>query len=317
MKAFVTGAAGFIGSNLVDRLLMDGHQVVGFDNFSSGKEIFLESAKGSAKFVIKRGDILDRSVLTEAMRGCDLVFHLAANADVRHGLEHPEKDLRQNTIGTFNVLESMRENSIRKILFASTGSVYGEANLIPTPEAAPFPIQTSLYGASKLAGEGLIAAYAAGYSFQAWIFRFVGVLGERYTHGHIFDFCQQLFADRNSLTVLGNGNQRKSYIYVQDCISAMLIASSKSVAPVSIFNLGTNAYCTVRESVSWIVDELDLNPKVKYGSQERGWIGDSPFIYLDTSKIEQLGWRPKLSIEAAVRRTVRYLSVHWPEITAT
>src|SRR5262245_20262255 len=197
LRCFVTGCAGFIGSNLVDRLLADGHQVVGFDNFSTGHLEFLSRARLSSAFSLVRGDLLDQSSLAEAMDGADLVFHLAANADVRFGTEHPRKDLEQNTIATFDVLEAMRKNEIKTIAFASTGSIYGEPAVFPTPEDSPFPVQTSLYGASKLAAEGLIAAYCEGFTFQAYIFRFVSILGERYTHGHVFDFYKQLRSDPN------------------------------------------------------------------------------------------------------------------------
>ncbi|MGN6642919.1 MAG: NAD-dependent epimerase/dehydratase family protein, partial [Verrucomicrobiota bacterium] len=221
-KVFVTGAAGFIGSNLVDRLLATGKQVVGWDNFCTGQENFLIRATQHPKFKLLRGDNLDLSALTSAMVGCDTVVHLAANADVRFGLNHPRKDLEQNTIATFNVLEAMRANGIKTIAFSSTGSVYGEADIIPTPEDAPFPIQTSLYASSKLACEGLIESYCEGFGFEGYIFRFVSILGERYTHGHVFDFYQQLVAHPDHLKVLGDGTQRKSYLYIADCVSAIL-----------------------------------------------------------------------------------------------
>src|SRR5689334_13210129 len=189
--AFVTGAAGFIGSNLVDRLLADGVTVTGWDNFSTGQERFLDGARKHPRFKLVQGDNLDSAALRAAMKGVEFVFHLAANADVRDGWKHPEKDLQQNTIATFNVLEAMRANGVKRIGFSSTGSVYGEALVTPerpTPEHDAFPIQTSLYGASKTAGEGLIAAYAEGGQLaEAYIFRFVSILGERYTHGHVFD----------------------------------------------------------------------------------------------------------------------------------
>jgi UDP-glucose 4-epimerase len=222
--AFVTGAAGFIGSNLVDRLQQAGCRVVGYDNLVTGQIDFLVEAKRQPDFTFIEGDVLDAANLAQAMAGADIVFHLAANADVRFGLEHPRKDLEQNTIATFNVLETMRANGIRDIAFSSTGSVYGEASVIPTPEDAVFPIQTSLYGASKVAAEGLIAAYCEGYGMRGFIFRFVSILGERYTHGHVFDFYRKLLADPNRLAVLGNGRQRKSYLYVQDCIDAIFMA---------------------------------------------------------------------------------------------
>src|SRR3954463_4881820 len=224
MSYFVTGAAGFIGSHLTDRLLADGHSVVGYDNLSTGRKLFLERALTNANFRLVEGDLLDTETLTRAMRDAAFVFHLAANADVRFGTEHPERDLEQNTVATFNVLEAMRANSCKRIAFSSTGSIYGEPEIFPTPEDAPFPMQTSLYGASKLAAEGMIQAYCEGFGFQGYIFRFVSILGEGYTHGHVFDFCRKLWADPTRLHVLGNGKQRKSYLYVEDCIDAMLLA---------------------------------------------------------------------------------------------
>ena len=240
MQAFVTGAAGFIGSSLADRLLEHGDRVIGYDNFSTGQRRFIEAALGSDRFTLVEGDTRDTASLTHAMRGCDFVFHLAANADVRFGTDHPRRDLEQNTIATFNVLEAMRANDIRRLAFSSTGSVYGEPDIFPTPETAPFPVQTSLYGASKLAGEGLVQAYCEGFGFQGFIFRFVSILGERYSHGHVFDFYQRLRANPQELRVLGNGRQRKSYLYIQDCLDAMFTAIEKSPDGVNLFNLGTD-----------------------------------------------------------------------------
>jgi UDP-glucose 4-epimerase len=306
-RYFVTGGAGFIGSSVCDRLLSAGHEVVAFDNFSTGFERFIEPAGRQPGFSLARGDLLDLPLLTQAMAGCEFVFHLAANADVRFGTEHPRRDLEQNTIATFNVLEAMRANGARRLAFSSTGSIYGEATVIPTPEDAPFPVQTSLYGASKLAGEGMIASYCEGFKFQAWIFRFVSVLGERYTHGHVFDFYKHLLNDPHQLTVLGDGKQRKSYMYVQDCIDAMFLAIDKAREPVNIFNLGVDGFVQVDDSVGWIVEHLGLRPKIVHTGGERGWIGDNPFIYLDTGRIRRLGWTPKLAIRDAVIRTLGWL----------
>jgi len=307
MKAFVTGAAGFIGSNLVDCLLAAGHQVTGYDNFSTGLKEFLAGALQSQAFRLVEGDLLDLDTLTRAVAGADVVFHLAANADVRFGPDHPRKDLDQNAIGTWNVLEAMRAGGVRRIVFSSTGSIYGEPEVFPTPEGAPFPVQTSLYAASKLAAEGMISAYAAAFGVQAYIFRFVSILGERYTHGHVFDFYKQLLEHPDRLYVLGNGRQRKSYLYVQDCISAILTALEKAAAPVNIFNLGTDEYCEVSQSVQWISGALGLAPMLTYTGGERGWVGDSPFIFLDCSRIRALGWRPTLSIQEGIVRTLRFL----------
>ncbi len=307
MKCFVTGGAGFIGSNLVDRLLTEGHQVVAYDNFSTGREEFLERAYPHPAFKMVPGDLLDGERLNQAVRESDFVFHLAANADVRFGTEHPRKDLEQNTIATFNLLEAMRLAGVKRIAFASTGSIYGEPEVFPTPENSPFPIQTSFYGASKLACEGLIQAYCEGFEFRSWIFRFVSILGERYTHGHVFDFYKSLRNNPSVLKVLGNGEQRKSYLYVQDCLDAVLLAITKASARVNIFNLGTDAFCKVTDSIRWISTELKVNPTLEFSGGDRGWIGDSPFIFLDTQRIRALGWAPRLSIQEGVVRTLRYL----------
>ena len=310
MNYFVTGGAGFIGSNLTDRLLQNGHAVTVFDNFSTGQERFLEKARTFPKFTFAQGDLLALDRLAAAMHGTDLVLHLAANADVRFGTDHPRKDLEQNTIATFNVLEAMRKNGIRRIAFSSTGSIYGEPKTFPTAEDAPFPIQTSLYGASKLAGEGLIEAYCEGFGFQGYIFRFVSILGERYTHGHVFDFYKSLRHNPAELRVLGNGHQRKSYLYVQDCISAILLAIEKAQDRVNIFNLGADEYCEVNDSIGWITAHLGVVPKLAYSGVERGWIGDSPFIFLDCSKIRALGWAPRISIREGIINTLEYLQAN-------
>lgn len=303
----VTGCAGFIGSNLVDRLLATGYQVTGIDNFSTGQRQFLEGALAHPNFQLVEIDLLDLDALKQSFAGGEVVFHLSANADVRFGTEHPRRDLEQNTIATYNVLEAMRANGVKKIAFASTGSVYGDMPVVPTPEDAPFPIQTSLYGASKAACEGMIAAYCEGFGFQSWIFRFVSILGERYTHGHVFDFYQKLQNDPSRLSVLGNGKQRKSYLYIQDCIDAMLLAVDKAGDKVNIFNLGVDGYCEVNDSIGWICEKLGVQPKLEYSGGNRGWIGDNPFIFLETKKIQSLGWKPKCSIRDGVIKTVEFL----------
>jgi len=310
VRFFVTGGAGFIGSNLCDRLLRDGHDVVAYDNLSTGRRRFLIDAQKSPRFSLVEADTLDPAALTTAMAGADVVFHLAANADVRFGTEHPEKDLQQNTIATFNVLEAMRSNGVRRVVFASTGSIYGEPDVHPTPENAPFPVQTSLYGASKLAGEGLIQAYCEGFGFQGYIFRFVSILGERYSHGHVFDFYRSLRSNPGQLRVLGNGRQRKSYLGVQDCIDAILTALERAGDKINVFNLGTDEYCSVDDSIGWITGHLGISPARTYTGGERGWVGDSPFIFLDTAKIRSLGWRPQSSIREGIIRTLEYLQAN-------
>jgi len=311
-KVFVTGGAGFIGSSLVDRLLAEGVTVAAWDNFSTGQENFLLEASNHPRFKLLRGDNLDTKALTEAMAGYDTVFHLAANADVRFGLIHPGKDLEQNTIATFHVLEAMRANGINRIAFASTGSVYGEAEVIPTPENHPFPVQTSLYAASKVAGEGLIQAYCEGFGIEGYIFRFVSILGERYTHGHVFDFYQQLRKDPGRLRVLGDGKQRKSYLYVQDCLDGMLHVMNGETARkakhgVEIYNLGTAEFVQVTDSIRFICEALGVRPTLEFTGGNKGWVGDNPFIFLDTGKMLSTGWKPALSIQEGISRTLRWL----------
>ena len=309
MKALVTGAAGYIGSTLTDRLLSEGHQVIGVDNLSTGRKEFLSNALTQNQFRWAERDLFQENALQGILTpDVDWVFHLAANADVKEGLKHPRKDLEQNTIVTWNILEAMRRCGVTQIAFSSTGSVYGEATMIPTPETCPFPIQTSLYGASKLAGESLISAYAEGYGFFGLIFRFVSILGERYTHGHVFDFVKRLKEDPSALTILGNGKQKKSYLYIGDCVNAVLHAiRSPRTKPVEIFNLGTDEYVEVNQSIDCICQELGLNPRREFTGGDRGWIGDNPFIWLDCAKIRSLGWHPEKSIRESIQLTVRYL----------
>jgi UDP-glucose 4-epimerase len=307
MKILVTGAAGFIGSNLVDFLLLQGHEVIGVDNLSTGLERFLEGARRNPRFRFFSFDLLDTSELT-SLPAVDYVFHLAANADVRFGLNHPRRDLEQNALVTQNVLEWMREKDCKRIAFSSTGSVYGEPEIFPTPETAPFPRQTSLYGASKMAAEGIISAYCEGFGFEAKVFRFVSILGERYTHGHVFDFVRSLLAKPKELTILGDGRQKKSYLYVGDCLTAIGAALSQPMKPgVEFLNLGTSEYVEVLDSAKEICAEMGVHPEFKFTGGQRGWVGDSPFIFLDTTKVRSSGWAPQRNIRSSVRLTTRYL----------
>jgi UDP-glucose 4-epimerase len=306
-RVLITGGAGFIGSTVADRLLDEGVEVAILDDFRTGRREFIAGAleRGAELF---EGDILDLDLLRRAVAGCDTVFHLQANADVRHGLDHPQRDLEQNTIATSNVLEAMRAAGARRICFSSTGSVYGESAVVPTPEDAPFPLQTSLYGASKVAGEGMIAAYAHGYGFTGIIFRFVSLLGERYTHGHVIDFYRALKRDPTHLRVLGDGRQEKSYLYVQDCVGAMLTAvEHHGTEPgAHVYNLGTDATVVVDDSVALITAHMGLEPAIEKTGGTRGWAGDSPLIHLDTTKIRSLGWAPTLTIPEAIARTLEW-----------
>jgi UDP-glucose 4-epimerase len=308
VKVVVTGAAGFIGSSTTDALLASGHTVVGIDNFSTGSERFLERALADPGFELVTLDLLEAgAALPELFRGAEAVVHLAANADVRFGWNTPDRDLKQNIVVTHNVLEGVRIAGVPRLLFSSTGSVYGEASVIPTPEDCPFPVQTSLYGASKLAGEGLIAAYTEGCGITTTVFRFVSIMGARYTHGHVVDFMRQLREDPDRLTILGDGKQRKSYLDVTDCVAAILDRLPR-IGGHEVYNLGVEDYCTVDQSAGWICERLGLDPDVTYTGGDRGWIGDNPFIYLATAKMRATGWEPAYTIQQAVERTVDYLA---------
>jgi UDP-glucose 4-epimerase len=311
-RACITGGAGFIGSNLAGRLADLGVEVVILDDFRSGRREFVAELLTRPCARLVEGDALDRTVLEDALDGCDWVFHLQANADVRRGLEHPRRDLEQNTIATANVLEAMRARGVRRIVFSSTGSVYGEPAVFPTPEDAPFPLQTSLYGASKLACEGLISAYATGFDLTAVICRFVSILGERYTHGHVFDFYRALKRDPTRLRVLGDGRQQKSYLHVHDCVSAMLTAAERHVeeSGAHVYNLGTEETIVVDDSLRIILDHLGLAPEIEYAGGRRGWVGDSPLIQLDVTRIRDLGWRPRVTIREAILRTLAWFDAN-------
>jgi UDP-glucose 4-epimerase len=300
----VTGGAGFIGSHVVDHLCARGAVVTVFDNFSTGHRDFIPER---ARLTIVEGDLLDQRKLDSVMRGVDFVMHLAANADVKDNLKEPRKCVDQNILATQNVLESMRGAGVRDVAFSSTGSVYGEPTILPTPEDAPFPVQTSIYATSKIAAEGLLTSYALGYGFRTWIFRFVSLLGPRYTHGHVMDFWRQLSHDPSKLRVLGNGKQKKSYLHVGDCVAAMHLAIERAREPINVFNLGHEGWIDVNESIAVITKTMGVSPTLEYAGGERGWVGDSPKILLDTKRIRALGWKPTRGIEESVAETLRFL----------
>jgi UDP-glucose 4-epimerase len=321
-RACITGGAGFIGSNLADRLRSDGVEVVIVDDFRTGRREFVQELLPHPGVTLHEGDVVDQGLLERAFDGCEWVFHLQANADVRHGLEQPRKDLEQNTITTANVLEAMRSVGVSKIAFSSTGSVYGEPDVFPTPENAPFPLQTSLYAASKLAGEGMISAYAHGFGFTGLVFRFVSILGERYTHGHVFDFYRALKRDPTRLRVLGNGRQEKSYLYVKDCVDAITTAveaHEQRPGEVGVYNLGTDETVVVDDSITAICEHMGVEPVLEYTGGSRGWAGDSPLIHLDCGRIRALGWAPGLTIRQALVRTLDWFDANpyaWADAVA-
>jgi UDP-glucose 4-epimerase len=302
----VTGGAGFIGSHVADALIERGAQVTVFDDFSSGLREFVPP-----RAHLVEGDLLDQKKVDSAMRGVDFVFHMAANADIKDNFREPRKCINQNIVATQNVLEAMRSKGAREIAFASTGSVYGEAAVRPTPEDAPFPIQTSIYASSKIAAEGLLTSYAQtdapAPGFRVWIFRFVSLLGPRYTHGHVYDFWRKLAADASKLLVLGDGQQAKSYLHVSDCVSAMLLAVEKAGLPINVFNLGHPDVLRVDKSIGIITRTMKVTPRIEHTGGVRGWPGDSPQIELDTSRIRALGWKHTRTIEDSVVETLEFL----------
>jgi UDP-glucose 4-epimerase len=308
----VTGGGGFIGSHVADRLLAGGARVTIVDNFSTGLREFVPR---HPRATLVEADLLDQPRLDETMRGVDFVFHMAANADIKDNFIEPRKCVDQNIRVTQNVLEAMRANGVREMAFASTGSVYGEPDPppsveSPTPENAPFPLQTSIYAATKIASEGLLTSYAQqppAPGFNVWIFRFVSILGPRYTHGHVYDFWHRLKRDPSRLQVRGDGQQQKSYLHVSDCVSAMFTAVEKAPGPINVFNLGHAEWLKVEESIRIIARTMKIEPRIEYSGGERGWPGDSPKILLDTKRIRALGWAPTRTIEQSVVETLEFL----------
>ncbi len=306
MKVFITGGLGFIGSNLVRRQLSLGNEVVVIDDLSTGHLGFLTREDLSGLTLLQEDiNYVDSSKLLSLMKGSHTVFHLAANADVRGGWDNTYRDIEQNVIATHKIADAARKSGIEEFVFTSTGCVYGDSTIIPTPETEPFPIQTSLYGASKVAAEGLLSSYAANGGFKVSAFRFVSVLGKNYHHGHVIDFVRKLRSDKSILQILGNGRQKKSYINVDDCVEALIGLRGES--EFDVFNIGHMDYLEVHESARLIATFMGLQPEFQFGSEERGWIGDNPFTYLDISKAKRHGWVPTVSIEDSIRGTVSWL----------
>jgi UDP-glucose 4-epimerase len=304
-KVLVTGGAGFIGSHLIDRLLWEGNDVVVLDNLNTGTRGFIKHHFNNPKFKFCHVDLLSEKI-ERYFKGIKEVWHLAASADTRSALQNTRIDIDQNILVTYKILEAMRKNSVKRIIFTSSSTVYGEAKVLPTPETYPCrPI--SLYGASKLACEGLISAYIHTFDITAIIFRLANIIGPRATHGVISDFTQRLKDNPNELEILGDGNQKKSYLHVEDCINGMLLANTK-VDDFEIFNLGSEDWITVKEIVEIVCKELHLTPKLTFGSTDRGWRGDVPLMLLDISKIKSLGLKLKYDSAEAVKLTAKSLT---------
>jgi UDP-glucose 4-epimerase len=305
MRIVVTGGAGFIGSHVVDRLMAmaANHEVIVLDNLSSGDKKFIAPHLGSPNFHFHEVDLLHDSI-TDLFAGVEEVWHLAANPEVRLGAEDTRVHLEQNILVTYNVLEAMRLNGVPRILFTSTSTVYGEAEQLPTPEEYP-TLPISLYGASKLAGEALIASYCHTFERSSWIYRFANVIGQRSRHGVIYDFIHKLRRNPAELEILGDGTQTKSYIYVTDCIEAMLAGlRAPGTGRVHIFNIGTDSMTSVTRIAELVSEAMHVSPTFAYTGGDRGWKGDVPVMLLDASKLERLGWKPEHTSEAAVRKAI-------------
>ncbi|MGQ9680310.1 MAG: NAD-dependent epimerase/dehydratase family protein [Candidatus Bathyarchaeia archaeon] len=310
MRVLVTGGAGFIGSHLVDRLLDSGFRVTIFDNFSTGSYSNLEQSLGNPCLKIIKGDLLNPEQTSKALGDCEIVFHMAANPEVRGWLVSPTEHFKQNIEATFNLLEAIRKRgNLNTFIFTSSSTVYGEPKTLPTPEDyAPLkPI--SIYGASKLASEALISSYASLYSFKCIIYRLANVIGSRSNHGVIFDFIKKMRENREELEILGDGTQTKSYLYIDDCIEGLIIGMEKSAEETEFFNIGSDDQVNVLRIAQIVKEEMGLpDTKIKFREEYRngrGWAGDVKIMFLDSSHLKSLGWSPKYNSEEAVRKTVK------------
>jgi len=310
VRAIVTGGAGFIGSHLVDELLCDGYSVTVVDNMSCGCLENLEHHSGNPNLVIREVDVKNARGLNSIFAGHDVVFHLAAHANIRQSFADHRADLDNNLIGTLNVLEAMYKNEIQDLVFASTSAVYGEATIRPTPEDYS-PVQTSLYGASKLACEAYAEAYTEISQMKFWAFRFANVVGERCRRGVIWDFIHKLLKNPNELEILGDGKQSKEYLHAQDCVNGIVLGYQKASSKVNIFNLGVDEQTLVDRVADIVIKEMGLkNVKRKYTGGPRGWIGDNPVVELSLDRIKKIGWRREMPSEEAIRRTIRWTLEH-------
>jgi len=309
MRVIVTGGAGFIASNLMPRLLARGDEVHAVDNFFLGKRAYVEPFTGHRQYHFHEFDLLDLDRVISLFEEVkpDLVWHLAANSDISFGTKYTDFDLKGGTLVTYNVLEAMRRTDRKQIIFSSSGAVYGEPTVMPTPEDYGPILPISLYAASKAACEALVTAFTHNYDMRSWIYRFGNIVGPNPTHGVIHDFVLRLRENRTRLDVLGDGTQSKPYVYVEDCIDGMEFGYRTAQKPVNYHNLAVDDQTSVTEIAEWTIAAMGIareSIEVKYSGGKRGWKGDVPQVKLDTSKMTRLGWRPRLSSREAVQRTI-------------
>ncbi len=308
MKIMITGGAGFIGSHLSERFLREGHEVISYDNLMLGRKELIQNCLQNPRFRFVEADLLDLERLKEEMKGCALVYHMAANSDISQGAQCTDIDLKNGTLATYNVLESMRLLNVKEIVMASTSALYGEATVKPTPEnyGPLFPV--SFYGASKLACEGLVTAFSHNYGIKAWVYRFANIVGSHSTHGAIHDFVLRLINRPERLEVLGNGTQRKSYLHVQDCMEGMIYGHRHSQEIFQCFNLASQGVTNVKFIAEAVVEAMrpltGIRAEIKYGEADRGWRGDVPYTHLDGSLLERLGWQARHQSDEAVRLAI-------------
>jgi len=306
MKILVTGGAGFIGSHLCDALIQANHELVVVDNLILGKMENINHLMELPNFHFYKEDLLDFASLKQIFNdhAFDMVFHMAANSDIQKGSADPEIDFNLTFKTTFNVLQCMKDFHVKKLFFASTSAIYGETSDWLTENYGPLrPV--SNYGAGKLASEAFISAFSAAYDIQTWITRFPNVVGERFTHGVIYDFINKLKSNPNELEVLGNGEQNKPYLYVKDLVEGILFVCNNSHERFNVYNLGSNTRTKVKEIAKMVIEEMGLNATINYTGGDRGWVGDVPEFKYDVSKINQLGWRAKYTSNESVRLSIQ------------
>lgn len=305
-RVLVTGGAGFIGSHLVDRLLADGNEVAACDNLSTGRMENIRRHEGESGFNFIKLDLLDLAGLTRVMSGCQTVFHLAAHADVRSGAADTRIDLENGTIAAYNVLEAMRRNGIKEIIFASSASAYGETPPVPMSENHGPLLPISLYGASKVAAEALVSAYCHTFGMQGWMFRFANIVGARRRQGVVYDFVHRLKQNPAQLEILGDGHQCKPYLHVSECVDGILFGYRHATERVNLFNIGVDSASDVRTIASIVTQEMGLSGvRFKFGAGDRGWPGDAPQLRFDISKMQRLGWCASMTSDEAVRLAAR------------